>query len=302
MWVTKVIWFVLIHFTLLLGQTLIDQQRSFIRDVHTGFAYFRIEHDQHRTSFTKEVSNNNVFEVNLKSRRNNYEEVLMLGFSCVGKVIDRELSKTHNENNPPVVPSVLVVNCEIPLGRGGAVLSVSANSALVIQFINGDMFAEQFWAEIKQSFEYSSDLGVTPNRPKILSADVDFENLVSARIAMENKNNPRVSKIIGMANKASYVPGLQKRLESMLMKYMKSNHTELMTQVMGRTPPDEQMLRIGKLVFFHVGTPMDQIIDVHSNDSLRYVWGGRVYPIPLDEYYNEYYRVNDVPRPRRSRK
>ena len=104
-----------------------------------------------------------------------------------------------------------------------------------------------------------------------------------------------------MANKASYVPGLQKRLESMLMKYMKSKHTELMTQVMGRKPSDEQMLRIGKLVFFHVGTPMGQIIDVHSNDSLRYVWGGRVYPIPLDEYYNEYYKVNDVPRPRRSR-
>ena len=241
----KIIWFVFLQFIILFGETSVNQKRQFIRDVHAGFKYFRIDHDQNSTSFRNEVSNNNVFEVNLKSRRNNYEEVLMLGFSCVGKVMDRALSKTYNENNPPVVPSVLVVNCEIPLGREGTVLSVSANSALVIQFINGDMFAEQFWAEIKQSFEYSSDMGVTLNRPKILSADVDFENLVSARVAMENKNNPRVSKIISMANKASYVPGLQKRLESMLMKYMKSNHTELMTQVMGRKPSDEQMLRIG---------------------------------------------------------
>jgi hypothetical protein len=277
-----------------------DQQKRFTRDVHKGFEYFRIVHDRHRTNFAKEA-NNTVFEVNLKSRRNNYEEVLMIGFSCIGKIMDREISKTPNENNPPVVPSILVVNCEIPLGRGGTVLSVSANSAVVTQFINGDMFAEQFWGEIKQSFEYSSDMGVTLNRPKILTTDVDFENLISARVAMENKNNPRVSKIIKMANKASYVPGLQKRLESMLIKYMKSNHTELMTQVMETTPSDEQMLRIGKLVFFHVGTPMDKIIDVHTGDSLRYVWRGRVYPIPLDEYYNEYYKINDVPRPQRNR-
>ena len=300
MYITKYIWFFLFQFIVLLGQPSMDQQKRFTRDVHKGFEYFRIVHDQHRTNFTKEA-NNTVFEVNLKSRRNNYEEVLMIGFSCVGKVMDRELSKTSNKNNPPVVPSILVVNCEIPLGRGGTILSVSANSALVTQFINGDMFAEQFWGEIKQSFEYSSDMGVTLNRPKILTTDVDFENLVSARVAMENKNNPRVSRIINMANKASYVPGLQKRLESMLMKYMKSNHTELMTQVMETTPSDEQMLRIGKLVFFHVGTPMNKIIDVHTGDSLRYVWRGRVYPIPLDEYYNEYYKVNDAPRPQRSR-
>ena len=54
------------------------------------------------------------------------------------------------------------------------------------------------------------------------------------------------------------------------------------------------------LVFFHGGHSLDEIIDVHTNDSLRYVWGGRLYPKPLDVYYDEYYKKNDVPRPRRS--
>ena len=290
-----------LQLTVATGQPGIGDERRFIHNVHTGLDYFRIDYVEQNSLFERGANNNTVFQVNVKSRRNNFEEVLMLGFSCVGKVIDRELSSKRDEENPPLVPSVLVVNCNIPVGRGGTVLSVSANSAIVVQFIEGGITAEQFWGEIKNSFEYSSDIGVTMSSPKILRTDVDFENLVSARIAMESKNNPRVSTIISMANKASYIPGLQGRLESMLMNHMKSNHTELMTQVMGGRPSDEQMLRIGKLVFFHVGNPLDKIIDAHSGDSLRYVWGGRVYPRPLDEYYDEYYRMNDVPQPKRSR-
>ena len=34
---------------------------------------------------------------------------------------------------------------------------------------------------------------------------------------------------------------------------------------------------------------LDEIIDVHTKDSLRYVRGGRLYPKPLDVYYDEYY-------------
>ncbi len=282
------------------GQTSLPEEKRFISDVHTALGYFRVSHISHQTTFNDGQNNNKILELNLKSRRNNFEEVLMLGFSCVGKVMNRELSKEYNNEFPPTVPSIVIINCNIPVGRNGTALSVSTNSALVVQFVDGSMSASQFWMELKNSFQYSSDLGITSGQPDILTADVDFENLISARIAMESKNNPRVSNLISMANKASYIPGLQGRLESLLMNHMKSTHTGLMTEVIGKTPSDPEMLRIGKLVFFHVGHSMDDIIDVHTNDSLRYVWGGRLYPKPLDIYYDEYYQKNNVPRPRRS--
>ncbi len=282
------------------GQTSLPEEKRFISDVHTALGYFRVSHISHQTTFNDGQNNNKILRLNLKSRRNNFEEVLMLGFSCVGKVMNRELSKEHNNESPPAVPSIVIINCNIPVGRNGTALSVSTNSALVVQFVDGSMSASQFWVELKNSFQYSSDLGITSGQPDILTADVDFENLISARIAMESKNNPRVSNLISMANKASYIPGLQGRLESLLMNHMKSTHTGLMTEVIGKTPSDPEMLRIGKLVFFHVGHSMDDIIDVHTNDSLRYVWGGRLYPKPLDVYYDEYYQKNNVPRPRRS--
>tara|TARA_B100000029_G_scaffold116861_1_gene109901 strand:+ start:85 stop:996 length:912 start_codon:yes stop_codon:yes gene_type:complete len=282
------------------GQNYYSKEKKFIRDVHTALVYFRVPHVTHKTVFNEGLNNNKIFELNIKSRRNNFEEILMLGFSCVGKVMSRELSKDYNSDMPPILPSIVIINCDIPVGRNGTILSVSTNAALVTQFIEGSLTASQFWIELKNSFQYSSDIGVTSGEPDILSADVDFENLISARIAMESKNNPRVSNLISMANKASYIPGLQGRLESMLMGHMKSNHTDLMTEVIGDIPSDTEMLRIGKLVFFHVGHSIDEIIDVHTNDSLRYVWGGRVYPKPLDLYYDQYYQKNDFPRPRRS--
>lgn len=292
--------FVLYLSVTLSGQTSLPDQKRFITDVHLALNYFRVSYNQNQTFFVEGINNNKILELNLKSRRNNFEEVVMIGFSCVGKVMSRELSKKHDSQSPPAIPSIVVVNCDIPMGREGTALTISTNGALITQFVEGSMTASQFWLELMNSFEYSSDIGISSDTPVILTTDVDFENLISARIAMESKNNPRVSKLISMANKASYIPGLQGRLESILMNHMKSNHSNLMGQVMGKTPSDPEMLRLGKLVFFHVGHPLDKIIDIHTNDSLRYVWGGRAYPPPLDSYYEEYYKTHDVSRPRRS--
>ena len=111
-------------------------------------------HISHQTTFNDGQNNNKILELNLKSRRNNFEEVLMLGFSCVGKVMNRELSKEHNNESPPTLPSIVIINCNIPVGRNGTALSVSTNSALVVQFVDGSMSASQFWMELKNSFQY----------------------------------------------------------------------------------------------------------------------------------------------------
>ena len=119
-------------------------------------------------------------------------------------------------------------------------------------------------------------------------ADIDFENMISTRIALEGKNNPRLSKIISTALKASWVPGLESQLEDMLVSHLKSNHSELMKQVMGHELNDKQMLRIGKQFFIHIQKHYDEIQQSHTRDSLKYVWKGNTYPKELDQYYTLY--------------
>jgi hypothetical protein len=40
-----------------------------------------------------------------------------------------------------------------------------------------------------------------------------------------------------------------------------------------------------------------EILDTHTNDSLRYVWKGRKYPEPLNEYYRQYNLKYGIKRP-----
>ena len=128
-----------------------------------------------------------------------------------------------------------------------------------------------------------------PDRtPEIFMADIDFENMISTRIALEGKNNPRLSKVISTALKASWVPGLESQLEEMLVSHLKSNHSNLMNKVMKKELSDEQMLRIGRQFFIHIQKPYEEIKQSHTSDSLKYVWKGNAYPIELDQYYTEY--------------
>lgn len=276
-----------------------QQEVSFVNSVHSSLTYFRVPHSRELTAFQEGEHNNSILEITLKSRRNNFEEMLILGFSCVGKVMQRETARWSESEEPPALPSIVMVHCDIPLGRNRSSLAASSNGALVVKFVEGSITARQFWWEISNSFEYASDFGVRSGEPAILNTDVDFENLVAARIAMESKNNPRVSNLVGMASKASFIPGVKGRLEAVLMDYMKSNHSALMKEVIGKSPTEGEMSRIGKLVFFHVQQPLDEIIDAHTGDSLKYVWGGRHYPRPLDRYYDDYYEETKLPRPRR---
>ena len=90
-----------------------------------------------------------------------------------------------------------------------------------------------------------------------------------------------------MALKSKYIPGLQGQLESMLISHMKSKHSELMIDVLGSTPSDEQLLRLGKLIFIHIQRPIEKLHEIHTMDSIRFLWNGGEYPISINEFYSK---------------
>ena len=65
-----------------------QQEREFKHEVFRYFRYFRIQTDDVELTFD-EIDNNVVFTATVNSRRNNYEEMILKTFACIGRVIIR---------------------------------------------------------------------------------------------------------------------------------------------------------------------------------------------------------------------
>ena len=273
-----------------------QQERAFKHEVFRYFRYFRIQTDDVELTFD-EIDNNIVFTAIVNSRRNNYEEMILKTFACIGRVIIRVPDSRLNHDQLFIIPSIITVNCNIPVRRDNSYISASANNKAVAQFTNGALTAEGFLYELRGSMEGSFTGYDNTSMPSILTADVDFENLIAARLALEGKNNPRLSIVLNLASKAKYIPGMERKIEAMMLEKMKTKNAYLLFQVFGYHPEDPQLKRIGKQVFYHIQMEPGEILDTHTNDSLRYVWKGRQYPEPLNEYYRQYNLQYGIKRP-----
>ena len=273
-----------------------QKERAFKHEVFRYFRYFRIQTDDVELTFD-EIDNNVVFTATVNSRRNNYEEMILKTFACIGRVIIGIPDSRLNHDQLFIIPSIITVNCNIPVRRDNSYISASANNKAVAQFTNGALTAEGFLYELRGSMEGSFTGYDNTSMPSILTADVDFENLIAARLALEGKNNPRLSTVLNLASKAKYIPGVERKIEAMMLEKMKTKNAYLLFQVFGYHPGDPQLKRIGKQVFYHIQMEAGEILDTHTNDSLRYVWKGRKYPEPLNEYYREYNLKYGIKRP-----
>ena len=223
--------------------------------------------------------------------------MILKTFACIGRVIIGIPDSRLNHDQLFIIPSIITVNCNIPVRRDNSYISASANNKAVAQFTNGALTAEGFLYELRGSMEGSFTGYDNTSMPSILTADVDFENLIAARLALEGKNNPRLSTVLNLASKAKYIPGVERKIEAMMLEKMKTKNAYLLFQVFGYHPGDPQLKRIGKQVFYHIQMEAGEILDTHTNDSLRYVWKGRKYPEPLNEYYREYNLKYGIKRP-----
>ena len=264
------------------------QTKPLISELNKQMGYFRMELDERSLSFSNIENNNTLFTMPIKSRRNNYEEIILLSYGCIGRSIQNQLQMNTGTKEFMLIPSIVSIDCTIPLGRDNTQLATSINHKTAVQFAEGLMSSQEFWQEIMNSAETSSNMNMIMRTPEIFMTDVDFENLIAARIALEGKGNPKIDNILSLASKASYVPGLQSKLENMLVDHMKTKHISLMTRVLGYEPAEEQIVRIGKQFFYHAQKPYIEVKEIHISDSLRYVWKGNKYPEVLDQHYQAY--------------
>ena len=62
---------------------------NFNNNVEKGLDYLRIDYSIINNTTLVDKNNNTIFEITINPRRNNYEEVLMMTFSCIGKIIKK---------------------------------------------------------------------------------------------------------------------------------------------------------------------------------------------------------------------
>ena len=261
--------------------------KIFLNEIQHELKIFRIDYDQKGASIHQSF-NNSILLINISSRRNNFEEVIMLSLGVIGKFLANRINEAVITKTRLFIPTVVEVNCNAPFSREEINILTSLDSKILIQFGNGHISAQELWSVAKNSVTSSINVINNDSSPNEFIADIDFENMISTRIALEGKSNPRLSSILSTAMKASWVPGLESKLEKMLVSHLKDNHSDLMAKVMGEKISHEQMLRIGKKFLEHIQKPYDQIQLSHTIDSLKYVWKGNNYPADLDIYYKKY--------------
>ena len=259
----------------------------FINGVHKELKFFRMNFDSDFSNISMKAKNS-IFEVRVFSRRNNYGEIIIMSAGVMSRYLSKIMDDAIINSSIIYTPTIITIHCVSFQGREKVILSSSLNSKLLMQFGSGEVSAEMLWVYIKNNIISSKDFIDDEISPKTFMADIDFENMISARIALEGKNNPRLSSILSTALKASWIPGLESKLEDMLVSHLKKNHLDLMEKVMGDKLEEDQMLRIGRQFFIHIQKSYSDIKKAHMIDSLKYVWKGNVYPADLDSYYNDY--------------
>ena len=97
---------------------------------------------------------NNDFSINLISRRNNFEMIMLIGFASAGQAIihQRHLQETIN-NYEAIVPDKVNVVVTVPVGRNNTIFSAEASSAMVQKLADGTVDTADFMRKIKESIQ-----------------------------------------------------------------------------------------------------------------------------------------------------
>ena len=97
---------------------------------------------------------NNDFSINLISRRNNFEMIMLIGFASAGQAIihQRHLQETIN-NYEAIVPDKVNVVVTVPVGRNNTIFSAEASSAMVQKLADGTVDSADFMRKIKDSIQ-----------------------------------------------------------------------------------------------------------------------------------------------------
>ena len=142
--------FIIILFAVISSEA-VHANYAFYRKVTNTCKSYRIEVKADDMDLNLE---NNDFSINLISRRNNFEMIMLIGFASAGQAIihQRHLQETIN-NYEAIVPDKVNVVVTVPVGRNNTIFSAEASSAMVQKLADGTVDTADFMRKIKDSIQ-----------------------------------------------------------------------------------------------------------------------------------------------------
>ena len=141
----------LILFIAITGSEILFANYAFYRQVTSTCKSYRVEVSSGEMLLS---ADNNNFAINLSSRRNNFELIMLVGFAAAGKAIihQKHLQGTISNYNP-VIPGQVNVVVTVPMGRNNTIFSAEANAILVQELADGSLDSADFMRKIKDSIQ-----------------------------------------------------------------------------------------------------------------------------------------------------
>ena len=141
----------LVLFIGVFGSEVLFANYAFYRQVTSTCKSYRVEVSLGEMSLSADNKN---FAINLTSRRNNFELIMLVGFAAAGKAIihQKHLQGTISNYNP-VIPDEVNVIVTVPMGRDNTIFSAEANAILVQELADGSLDSADFMRKIKDSIQ-----------------------------------------------------------------------------------------------------------------------------------------------------
>lgn len=144
---------ILVLVLIIIGAQPLFANYAFYRKVANTCKFYRLEVKNSDMLLTRNADNYN-FSIQLKSNRNNFEMVMLVGFISVGQAIkhQREFAK-KNQDFTPVIPKHTEVTVNFPAGRDNMIISARAAEDVILMFVDGKITSAEFMLKIKNSIQ-----------------------------------------------------------------------------------------------------------------------------------------------------
>ena len=145
----------LFYFLVLLSSSqILFANYGFYRKVANTCKYYRVEIDEKKMQLTKSADGSYSFSIEMKSLRNNFEMVMLVGFISVGQAITHQESFAKKKPGyQPVIPGDTEVTVTVPVSRESTIITAKATVDDIRQLSSGKVDTAGFMRLIKNSIQ-----------------------------------------------------------------------------------------------------------------------------------------------------
>ena len=127
---------------------------GFYRKVANTCKYYRVTVDEKKMSLTKNKDGSYSFTIEMKSLRNNFEMVMLVGFISVGQAMNhQEKFAKKKPGYTAIIPEDTDVTVTIPVSRQNTIITAKATAGQIRQLTDGKIDSAGFMRLIKNSIQ-----------------------------------------------------------------------------------------------------------------------------------------------------